>query len=96
MKALYRRATTGETGAIDIFGIDRAMNITVLALDSVFDTGLAAVLDAFTTANELAPMLAGAQPAFRVTLAGVQPAVRSAQGMQVPVLPLERAPARTW
>ncbi len=69
------------------------MNITVLALDSAFDTGLAAVLDAFTTANELAPMLETPQPHFHVTLAGLRPAVRSAQGMQLPVVPLERAPA---
>ena len=68
------------------------MNITVLALDSVFDTGLAAVLDAFTTANELAPMLEAPQPAFNVTLAGQRPAVRSAQGMQLPVVPLASAP----
>jgi transcriptional regulator GlxA family with amidase domain len=68
------------------------MNITVLALDSVFDTGLAAVLDTFTTANELAPMLEAPQPAFNVTLAGIRPAVRSAQGMQVPVVPLASAP----
>lgn len=69
------------------------MNITVLALDSVFDTGLSAVLDAFTTANELAPMLEAPQPAFNVTLAGIRPAVRSAQGMQLPVVPLASAPA---
>jgi hypothetical protein len=30
------------------------MDIAVLALDGAFDTGLAAVMDAFTTANELA------------------------------------------
>ncbi|SFG45458.1 Transcriptional regulator GlxA family, contains an amidase domain and an AraC-type DNA-binding HTH domain [Duganella sp. CF458] len=69
------------------------MNITVLALDSVFDTGLSAVLDAFTTANELAPMLEAPQPVFNVTLAGIRPAVRSAQGMQLPVVPLAYAPA---
>ncbi|KQZ44068.1 GlxA family transcriptional regulator [Duganella sp. Root1480D1] len=69
------------------------MNITVLALDSVFDTGLSAVLDAFTTANELAPMLEAPQPAFNVTLAAIRPTVRSAQGMQLPVVPLASAPA---
>jgi len=69
------------------------MNITVLALDSVFDTGLAAVLDAFTTANELAPMLESPQPHFHVTLAGLRPAVRSAQGMALPIVPLASAPA---
>jgi hypothetical protein len=30
------------------------MKVSVLALESVFDTGLATVLDAFQTANELA------------------------------------------
>ncbi|WP_028103661.1 GlxA family transcriptional regulator [Pseudoduganella violaceinigra] len=69
------------------------MNITVLALESVFDTGLSAVLDAFTTANELAPMLDAPQPSFQVTLAGLRPAVRSAQGMQLPVKSLACAPA---
>src|SRR5689334_13947686 len=69
------------------------MNITVLALDSAFDTGLSAVLDAFTTANELAPMLDAPQPHFHVTLAGLRPAVRSAQGMALPVVPLASAPA---
>ncbi len=64
------------------------MRITVLALDSVFDTGLSAVLDAFATANELAPMLGTPQPHFDVTLAGLRPTVRSAQGMQLPVVPL--------
>jgi hypothetical protein len=33
-----------------------AMRVSVLALDSVFDTGLATVLDAFQTANELAAL----------------------------------------
>ncbi len=69
------------------------MHITVLALESVFDTGLSAVLDAFTTANELAPMLEAPQPVFNVTLAGLRPAVRSAQGMQLPVVPMASAPA---
>ena len=69
------------------------MHITVLALDSVFDTGLAAVLDAFTTANELAHMLAAPQPHFHVTLAGLRPDVRSAQGMALPIVPLASAPA---
>jgi hypothetical protein len=38
----------------DIFDIIFAMKIDVLALNGVFDTGLAAVLDAFATANDLA------------------------------------------
>ena len=61
------------------------MNITVLALEGVFDTGLSTVLDAFTTANELSALQGLSTPPFSVTLAGVRPEVRSAQGMGVPV-----------
>ncbi len=37
--------------ANDIFGIISAMKIVVIALNNVFDTGLAAVLDTLATAN---------------------------------------------
>jgi hypothetical protein len=40
------------------------VNITVLALEGVFDTGLATVLDALTTANELAKLHACPGPQF--------------------------------
>jgi transcriptional regulator GlxA family with amidase domain len=61
------------------------MNITVLALEGVFDMGLAAILDAFTTANELAAMQGFSTPPFVLTLAGVRAEVHSAQGMLLPV-----------
>src|SRR3982074_3160152 len=35
---------------------DQAMKIVVLVLEGVFDTGLSTVLDALTTANELADL----------------------------------------
>ena len=38
-------------GEIAIFDIILAMKVNVLVLDSVFDLGLSAVLDAFQTAN---------------------------------------------
>jgi hypothetical protein len=38
----------GKIAKVDIIF---AMRVYVLALDGVFDTGLATVLDAFTTAN---------------------------------------------
>lgn len=72
------------------------MNITVLVLDSVFDTGLATVLDAFTTANELSTLFACPGPQYRVTLAGVRPQVRSAQLMGVPVVALADCPHPDW
>ncbi len=74
------------SGSIDIFGIDQAMNITVLALEGVFDTGLAVVLDAFTTANELAALQACPEPQFNVSIVGMRPQVYSAQRLCLPVL----------
>jgi len=57
----------------------------VLALDGVFDTGLATVLDAFETANELAEMSGLAWPRFDVAIVGVRKAVKTSQGLIVPV-----------
>ena len=59
------------------------MKDQVLALDGVFDTGLA-VLDALQTANELAAMSGLASPRFEVALVGVHRAVKTAQGFTVP------------
>jgi transcriptional regulator GlxA family with amidase domain len=67
------------------------MRIAVLALDNVFDTGLATVLDAFQTANELAALSGLPAPRFDVSVVGVRRAVRTAQGLAVPV---RRAAAR--
>src|SRR5258708_36931350 len=67
------------------------MRIYVLALDGVFDTGLATVLDAFETANELAEMSGLASPRFDVSIVGVRKAVKTSQGLTVPVA---TAPAR--
>jgi transcriptional regulator GlxA family with amidase domain len=61
------------------------MRIDVLALDGVFDTGLAALLDVFGTANELS----GGQPPLRVRTVGVRRRVRSALGLSVPVQPAD-------
>lgn len=81
-------------GIIDIFDIIVAMKLQVLALEDVFDTGLAAVLDAFATANELAAMLSLDVPPFEVTVTGMRRQVRTAQGFAVPVTaPVEPAAA---
>src|SRR5467141_2809138 len=61
------------------------MKIYVLALDGVFDTGLATVLDAFETANELAEMSGLASPRFDVSIVGERKAVKTSQGLTVPV-----------
>ncbi len=64
------------------------MRIAVLALDDVFDLGLSAVLDAFQTANELADVSGLAAPRFEVTIVGVRKAVKTSQGLSVPVQPI--------
>jgi transcriptional regulator GlxA family with amidase domain len=93
---LYGDRALCNTGAIDNFGSDRAMKITVLALEGVFDTGLAAVLDALATANELAALHALPAPQFQVSLAGVRPEVNSSLGFGVPVRPVKDCPSPDW
>jgi transcriptional regulator GlxA family with amidase domain len=69
------------------------MQITILALEGVFDTGLAVVLDALTTANEVVAMEVCPGPQFTVVLAGLRPQVHSAQGLRLPVVPAAACPA---
>ncbi len=69
------------------------MKVHVLALDGVFDTGLATVLDAFATANELAEMAGLSATRFGVTVCGVRRSVKTSLGLTVPVRPIGgRAP----
>ena len=72
------------------------MRIQLLALDGVFDTGLSVLLDAFTTANELAAMQGLESPRFEATLVGMRRKVCTAQGLTVPVLALGAGPAPDW
>lgn len=72
------------------------MRIHVLALDGVFDTGLAVVLDAFATANELADLTGLASPRFDVTIIGVRKLVTTSQGLMVPVVSLPVRPLPDW
>ena len=62
------------------------MQVCVLALDGVFDTGLATILDTFQTANDLSR---GAAP-FRVSVIGLRKRAKTQQGLQVPVRGLPR------
>ncbi len=72
------------------------MNIAVLALDGVFDTGLATVLDTFAAANELAPAAGMPAPGLRVSLVGMRAQVTTANGLNVPTLVAEQAPQPDW
>lgn len=73
-----------------------AMNVSILALDGVFDTGLATTLDVFGTANELAPMLATPPSSFATRIVGVSETVHTAQGLRVPVTSIGSAPPPDW
>jgi len=63
------------------------MRIRILALDHVFDLGLAAYLDVFQTANELIQMAGLEVTPFDVRVVGVRRNVRTAQGLRVPLSP---------
>ena len=89
---LYARSHVWQIGTIDNFGIDQAMKVAVLALEGVFDTGLATVLDALSTANELASLHACPGPHFDVRIVGVRRRVHSAQRFGVPVAPVTDCP----
>jgi len=72
------------------------MDIQLLTLDGVFDTGLSVLLDAFTTANELAAMQGLGSVGFHVTVVGMRRNVRTAQGLTVPVQALAGATSPHW
>lgn len=64
------------------------MDVAILALDGVFDIGLAAIQDTLAIANALA----GARPPFRVARVGMRRRVRTGHGLDVPVAPAARRP----
>ncbi len=65
------------------------MQVCVLVLDGVFDTGLSTILDTLQTANELAEGTRGEQ--FRVTVSGLRRRAKTQQGLQVPLSALPRS-----
>ena len=67
------------------------MRIHILALNGVFDTGLAAVLDAFNTANALAEMTGISSLRFQMKVVGLRKSVTTARGLRVPVIAAARA-----
>src|ERR1700678_590728 len=67
------------------------MRIHVLALNGVFDTGLAAVLDAFWTANVLAEMSGIASLRFQVKVVGLRKNITTARGLSRPVIAARHA-----
>jgi len=65
------------------------MKFAILALEGVFDTGLTVLLDAFTTANELAALQMGGEPRLEVSVVGLRDKVTTGLGMQVAVQPVK-------
>jgi len=72
------------------------MKIDVLVMNGVFDTGLAAVLDAFATANDLSVAQGLASLAFDVSVVGLRRQVRTNQGFKVTVLPARDRSLPDW
>jgi len=54
------------------------MRVHILALNGVFDTGLAAVLDAFGTANALAEMTGISSLRFQIKVVGLRKSITTA------------------
>jgi transcriptional regulator GlxA family with amidase domain len=67
------------------------MRIHILALNGVFDTGLAAVLDAFGTANALAEMTGISSLRFQMKVVGLHKSITTAHGLSMPVIAAVRA-----
>jgi transcriptional regulator GlxA family with amidase domain len=68
------------------------MRIHILALNGVFDTGLAAVLDAFGTANTLAEMTGISSLRFQMKIVGLHKRITTTRGLSMPVVAAARAP----
>jgi transcriptional regulator GlxA family with amidase domain len=86
-----------DTIAVNVnFDSAYAMKLSVLALDSVFDTGLSAVLNAINTANDLAAQQdPNAQP-FDLRVVGMRRQVRTALGMRMSAEPPGAAGKSDW
>jgi transcriptional regulator GlxA family with amidase domain len=69
------------------------MRIHILALNGVFDTGLATVLDAFDIANALAEMTGISSLRFQTKVVGLRKTVKTGHGLNVPVTLAARAEA---
>jgi transcriptional regulator GlxA family with amidase domain len=72
------------------------MRLAILVLDGVFDTGLAVLLDTFSTANELASGQGARRPLFDVKLVGPRQRVRTALGMTATVEPMSAVRRPDW
>ncbi len=72
------------------------MQILVLALDGLFDTGLTATLDVFATANSLSTAMMGGGPRFDLSVVGIRGKVRSGLGLTIPVAAVKPDAKPDW
>lgn len=82
--------------ANDSVGALYAMNISLLALDGLFDTGLTVTLDAFALANKISAQMMGGPPHFDVTVVGVRKKVKTGQGLTIPVASITPLSKPDW
>jgi transcriptional regulator GlxA family with amidase domain len=90
--ANYGSSRPFRIGKIANLDIIIAMNVHVLALNGVFDTGLATVLDAFGTANTMAEMSGVSSLRFHTAVVGLRKTATTAQGLSMPITAAARAP----
>jgi transcriptional regulator GlxA family with amidase domain len=84
-------AQKNTIGNVAKFSTDIAMKVGILIVNHCFDTGLATIVDAFSTANELAQMSGMRSPRFELEIIGVRRSVTTANGLTVPVVPPKKA-----
>ncbi len=72
------------------------MNICILALDGVFDTGLSAMLDTFAMANEVAAAQGRSGAPLSVQVVGVRQRLRTAHGLTLQAEPLGAMQRADW
>lgn len=72
------------------------MKVVVFALDDVFDSGMAVLLDTLATANELAASQGFDKAPFDVRLTGLRKRVRTALGFTTTVEPLDAVRKPDW
>jgi transcriptional regulator GlxA family with amidase domain len=87
----YGLSRTTDSGGNAINAIIPAMLIYILALDGVFDIGLASLMDVIGSAKELAP-LKQTSLQFDVRLVGVRRKVHTGQGLAIPVVSAAELP----
>lgn len=72
------------------------MQVSVLALDGLWDTGLSVVLDAFRLADMFAVTQMGGAVRFDTSVVGMRREVRTGQGFSIPVKSVAEAPKPDW